>query len=74
MIFLTELKAIDPSDGNLKDWCGPNVEAISFADAESKITDKGYLKITGILTQEIPCNPDTLKPNWNNAIDYDNDN
>jgi hypothetical protein len=74
MIFLTELKAIDPEDGKLKNWCGPNIEAISFADAEAKVSEKGYLTVVGQLKQEVPCKEGTFNPDWNNAIDYDNEN
>lgn len=70
--FLTELTAIDNKDGELKKWCGPNVEAICFADAEAKIADRGYLTILGPLIQEVPCKEGTFDPDWDNAVDYDN--
>jgi hypothetical protein len=53
MTFLTRLKAIDPSDGKLKTWGGPRIEASSMEDAKDKIKDKGYLELDGWLIQEL---------------------
>lgn len=55
-IFLTELKAIDPIDQELKTWCGPNIEAETFELAEQYCQDNGlgYCTVIGELIQEIP--------------------
>lgn len=53
MKFQTMTTAIDPEDGKLKEWIGPRIEAISWQDAENKIAEYGYLRITGILHSEI---------------------
>jgi hypothetical protein len=38
--FTTEIQAIDPSDGELKRWQGPNIEANSFEEAEQICLEK----------------------------------
>jgi hypothetical protein len=67
--FTTELQAIDPTDGKLKTWQGPHVQAISFADAEAYCNSEGmgYLKVTGILLKEVD-------DETGETIDYSNDN
>ena len=58
--FTTEIQAIDPVDGELKRWQGPNIEADSFEEAERICLEKfGYLKVTGQFVQEI---------GWNSAM------
>lgn len=54
-LFTSELRAIDPTDGELKLWQGPNIPAISLSMAESFCQQNGlgYLTITGILVKEI---------------------
>ena len=49
MKFTTELKAIDPKDGELKTWSGPHIDALSWSHAEEvcQMTGRGYLKVTG---------------------------
>ena len=69
---MTELKAIDPADGIMKKWCGPNIEAISWAHAGSLIQDRGYLVVIGQLTQEIPCKKGIYEPDFDNAVNHDN--
>jgi hypothetical protein len=53
-LFTTTLQAIDPSDGQLKLWQGPHIEAISFNDAQQicNQTERGYLKVEGKLQFE----------------------
>jgi len=53
--FTTELRAIDPSDGEIKTWQGPDIDAISFADAQQYCINNGlgYLTVTGILVAVI---------------------
>lgn len=53
MIFQTMTRAIDPRDGELKDWIGPRIEAISWGEAKEKIKEHGYLRISGVLVSEI---------------------
>ncbi len=59
-LYTTEIQAIDPADGELKLWQGPNIEADSFEHAEQICLQKiGYLKVTGRFVQEI---------GWNSAL------
>lgn len=55
MIFTTEIKAIDPKDGELKTWAGPNIDAISYTFADKYLQNNGlgYCNITGTLISEI---------------------
>lgn len=48
-LFVTEIKAIDPIDGELKTWAGPKVPGISFNDAEAycQNNELGYCKVIG---------------------------
>lgn len=54
--FATSLMAIDPRDGELKCWCGPNVPGNSVKEAQDYCNNNGlgYLKIDGLLICEIP--------------------
>ena len=56
--WTTEIRAIDPIDGYLKNWCGPNVPGESWEDAEKYCQENGlgYCRITGELICEIPWN------------------
>jgi len=76
MKFTTEIKAIDPADGELKAWCGPSIDAISpgMAKLYCQQNGLGYCKITGQLISEIPCKEGTLDPDWNKQTDYDESN
>lgn len=51
MIFTTIIKALDPLDGELKTWQGPNIEAISWTHAEQYLQQNGlgYCQVDGIL-------------------------
>lgn len=53
-LYVTEIQAISPKDGKLKQYCGPNVPGISFADAQEycERNGLGYCKVIGILVQE----------------------
>lgn len=55
MIFTTVIKAIDPLDGELKIWQGPNIEAISWTHAEQYLQENGlgYCKVDGVLHSEV---------------------
>lgn len=71
-IFCTEIQAIDPLTGEMKEWCGPNIQAISWQMAEQHCREKlGYCKVVGILESEIPCNDD-MSPNFDNETRFDN--
>lgn len=71
-IYVTEIRAIDPMDGELKTWAGPNIEAICYSEAEHICqTRLGYCKVTGMLVSEIPCKSDSLEPDFKNRTDYD---
>lgn len=70
-IFLTEIRAIDPKDGQLKTWSGENIEALTFGLAEQCCKEnKGYLKVIGELVAEIPCK-NGFEPDFDNMINYD---
>lgn len=60
-------RAIDPDDGELRDWIGPRIHAISWGEAEEKIKEFGYLRISGVLQSEMDSV--TMKKNnfsnWN---------
>jgi hypothetical protein len=70
-IFITELTALDYSDGQIKKWSGDRVHAPTWELAQQWCdTHKGYLKVVGELQEEIPCIEDSLNPDWANKIDY----
>lgn len=77
-LYTTEIRAIDPTDGELKTWCGPNIPAISFSDAKAYCQHNGlgYCKVTGKLVTEIGTKIENgrIVPDFNNVIDYENDN
>ncbi len=66
-IFLTEIQAIDPKDGQMKVWAGPNIEAISKKDAIKRLNDNGlgYCKVIGVLVAE-------MNEDLTGYIDYQN--
>jgi hypothetical protein len=69
--FTTSIKAIDPTDGELKSWCGPTIEAISWTLAEDYLLNNGlgYCVVDGMLIAEVPVKDDI--PQWDKLIDYD---
>lgn len=71
--WCTEIKAIDPIDGEMKKWGGPNVPGISQKDAEQycQANGLGYCSINGELIAEIPCKKGTYEPDFENTIDYE---
>lgn len=71
--WTTEIKAICQIDKVIKTFAGPNINAISKADALKYCQNNGlgYLHISDELVMEIPCVNGTLKPDWSNAIDYE---
>ena len=58
MTFTTTIKAIDPKDGELKTFAGPNVKAISWKLAEKhlQLNELGYCEISGELVCEVEGN------------------
>lgn len=72
-LYVTEIKAIRPRDGELITYCGPNVPGISVKDAEyyCETNGLGYCKVIGLLISEIPCKPGTLEPDWDKKVDFD---
>ena len=74
--YTTTIKAIDPKDGELKTWGGPNIQGITFKDAENYCQNNGlgYCKVDGLLVSEIPCKTGTFEPDWDNEIDHYNQN
>ena len=71
--FTTKIKAIDPTDGEMKTWNGPRIDAISFKDAEYFCQENGlgYCEVDGILVSEIPTKPNSITPDWKNRKDHD---
>jgi len=55
LTFITSIQAIDPRDGELKEWAGPNISAISFENAERYCQGNGlgYCKVVGLLVTVI---------------------
>jgi len=74
--YVTSITAVDPKDGQLKEWGGPNVPGITQADAERYCQQNGlgYCRIDGILVAEIPCREGTYEPDWNKMVDFENTN
>ena len=54
-LFVTEIKAIDPKDGEIKTYCGPEVPGLSFTDAQNHCNKNGlgYCKVIGKLVSDI---------------------
>ena len=54
MIYLTEIKAIDPKEGVLKTWEGVRVNASSWEGAEQTLINQGlgFCKVIGIFYGE----------------------
>jgi len=75
-LYVTEIKAISPLDGEIKTYGGPNVPGISFADAQEYCENNGlgYCKVYGELVAEIPCKEGTYEPDFDNMVDYENVN
>lgn len=72
-IWVTEIKALDANSGEIKTWCGDNVEAPTWELAQEWCdVNKGYLRVVGELVAEIPCKKGTFEPDFDNEIDYEN--
>lgn len=56
-LYATTIQAIDPEDGQLKHWCGPNVPGLTrhMAERHCQANGLGYCSILGELIAEIPA-------------------
>lgn len=54
--WVTSISAIDPRDGVMKKWCGPEVIAETHEEAQKYCEENelGYCKVMGLLICEIP--------------------
>lgn len=69
-IYSTIIKAINPITNELNTFVGPNVEGISFEDAQNYCENNGlgYCQVDSLLISEIPSNDSN--PNWKERKDY----
>lgn len=53
--YVTEIRALDPLSGRMKIWCGPNVPALNYAEADRYCQENGlgYCMVVGELIEEI---------------------
>jgi len=66
-LWATEIKALHPTTGKMKTWCGDEVAAPTYELAQQWCNEnKGYLKVIGELIAEIP-----LKGDFDNMVDYE---
>lgn len=72
-IWLTQIEAIDPNDGELKIWAGPKVFGITlkFAELYAEQNGLGYCKIIGEFITSVPCKSDSALDDLGNRLDYD---
>ena len=72
-LYTTIIKAISPVDDELKVYAGPNVQGISFTDAQNYCNNNGlgYCKVIGLIVTEIPCKEGTYEPDWDKKVDYE---
>ena len=74
-IWATEIKALCPYTEELLTWGGPQIEALTHADAQQWCDENmGYLKVVGRLTMKVPTKIDEdgkHSPDWDNAVDLD---
>jgi hypothetical protein len=71
-VWSTTILAIDPIDGKLKKYGGPNIHAPSalLAHEWAQHNGLGYCNIGEELVAEIPCDSN-FKPDFSKEIDYD---
>lgn len=71
-IWCTTIYAKCAVTGQLKTFCGPNIEAPSAKLAHEYCQNNGlgYCHIEGELQSETPCKPHTFDPDWDKEIDY----
>lgn len=72
----TIIRAIDPTDGELKTFCGPNIPALTRALAHDYCQQNGmgYCEVGDRIIKEVPTKEDGLTPDWDMAINYENNN
>ena len=75
-LYVTEIKALCPHTGEMKTYCGQEVQGISLEDAQNYCDTNGlgYCKVIGLLVAEIPCKDGTHEPDWDNEVDFENKN
>ena len=64
-VWLTEIRAIDPWDGEMKTWAGPSIEAPNWSMAEKilQLTGRGYATVIGELVSK-------KNEDLSNEVDY----
>ena len=74
-VWSTEIKALCPYSGELLTWGGPQIEALTMAEAQQWCDENlGYLKVIGRLTMTVPGKRDeegNHYPDWENRVDLD---
>lgn len=61
--------------GEMKTYGGPNIPALTRNMAIDHCKKHyGYLHVQDEVIMEVPCKKGTLDPDFDNAIDYSNDN
>jgi len=55
MIWITEIKAVDPATGEIETWAGPRIQADTKEDARNYCDSNGlgYCKIIGKFISEV---------------------
>lgn len=73
-LYVTEIKALSPSSGEMRNYCGPNVPGISMETAQEycEMNGLGYCKVIGELVAEIPCKEGSYEPDFDKMVDYEN--
>lgn len=69
----TEIRAIDPMDGEMKTWAGPIVPGITYKEAKRYCSENGlgYCKvIKDQLIMSVPCKNGTIEPDWDKKVVY----
>ena len=71
-LWCTEIKALEAATGEMKTWCGDNIEAPTWELAQEWCdNNKGYLKVVGELIAEIPCKENSYEADFDKIIDYE---
>ncbi len=70
--WITQIKAIKPSTGEITTYTGPNVPGINYQDANSycQTNGLGYCQVIGVLIAEIPVKDN--KADFENITHYEN--
>ena len=72
-IFATTIKAVNPFTGDICEYAGPNVEALSegMANEYLQLNGLGYCEVQGEIVSEIPCD-ENYKADFNKQTNYIN--